>query len=339
MNPRNLNSIFSSIRNLKIGVLGDFALDFYYDLERETGEISIETGKEVFHGSSPRPIPGGAGTIVNNLSALAVQDIYCFGLIGKDIFGRELRYQLKNRGADLSGIIEVDEAWDSYVYTKAYTKSVEGNRVDFGSQNSIHPHDFQKICRLLEELLPDLDVLIINQQFKSGITAPNRLIVLKELLQKFPKCLVISDLRDSTGALGHGLIKGNLSEIKRILPLPANNLELDPMEMAKKVYSKTGLPILMTLGEKGMIYVDEEQNHKIAGIPLEGPLDITGAGDACLSAFATCMGIKIPIAQAIYIANLAAAVSVQKLQETGSASPEEISALALQHPLPSAQKS
>jgi len=332
MKSQELSSIFSAIEKLRIGVLGDFALDFYYQLSIDTGESSIETGKEVFHGSHPRPVPGGAGTIVNNLKALGIQDIHCFGLTGKDLFGRELRHQLRKRGANLAGLIEVDEAWDTYVYAKPLIKEVEGNRIDFGSRNPIHSDDFQIIYTRLEEQLPNLDVLIINQQFKDGITAPKRLKVFKKLLQQSPACFVISDLRDSTGALEYGLIKGNLSEISRMSGLEDKVKGIDPMEIVKKVQQESQCPVLMTLGEAGMLYRDQEQEHRVQGIPLQGPLDITGAGDACLAAFSACMGIKTSVPVAIYIANLAAAISVQKLRETGSASPAEILAMASSHP-------
>ena len=329
MDLQALSSAISAFEKLRVGVLGDFALDFYYHLQIDTAEKSIETGKEVFHGSRPRPVPGGAGTIVNNLKALGVQGIYCFGLTGNDLFGRELRHLLQKRGVNMDGLIEVDEAWDSYVYAKPLIQDIEANRIDFGSRNPVNPKDFQEVRKCLEERLPDLDVLIINQQFKEGITAPYRLKVLKNLLKQFPDVFVISDLRDSTGALEYGVIKGNFSEIRSMSD--AGN-ETDPMEIARNVQQQGQAPILMTLGEEGMLYLDHEQEHRIAGIPLEGPLDITGAGDACLAAFSACMGTKTSIPQAIYIANLAAAISVQKLRETGSASPAEILALAAKHP-------
>ncbi|MEM8891365.1 MAG: PfkB family carbohydrate kinase, partial [Bacteroidota bacterium] len=145
-------------------------------------------------------------------------------------------------------------------------------------------------------------------------------------------CFVISDLRDSTGALEYGVIKGNLSEISRMSDLEDKVKGIDPLEIAISVQQESQCPVLMTLGEAGMLFQDHEQAHRVAGIPLQGPLDITGAGDACLAAFSACMGIKTSVPVAIYIANLAAAISVQKLRETGSASPEEIQNLSKKHP-------
>ncbi|MDW3645484.1 MAG: PfkB family carbohydrate kinase [Bacteroidia bacterium] len=332
MNRERLHEIFSDLKNLSIGVLGDFALDFYYQLNTETGEESLETNKSVFHASEPRPVPGGAGTIVNNLIALGVGDVRCFGMVGNDLFGRELCYLLEQKGANTQGILQAGKGWETYVYSKPHVNGIESNRIDFGSKNPHSPHDFQQIQGFLSETLPRLDVLILNQQFENGLTSVENLTSLKNILEAFPLCFVISDLRDSSGAFHYGVLKGNISEINRIGKafddLKAHSL----MEIAKKAHLHSQSPILMTAGEKGLVYIDQHQSHKVAGIPLKGPLDITGAGDACLAAFSACMGIKIAIPEAMDIANLAAAVSVQKLRETGSASPDEIRALAANYP-------
>ena len=54
---------------LHIGVLGDFCLDRYYEIDPARDETSIETGCTVHNVVRVRSQPGGAGTVLNNLAA------------------------------------------------------------------------------------------------------------------------------------------------------------------------------------------------------------------------------------------------------------------------------
>ena len=57
---------------------------------------------------------------------------------------------------------------------------------------------------------------------------------------------------------------------------------------------------------------------------MSGQLDIVGAGDTVLSSMACALGVGASIQETIELANLAAAVTVQKLYQTGTASEDEI---------------
>ena len=53
-------------------------------------------------------------------------------------------------------------------------------------------------------------------------------------------------------------------------------------------------------------------------------LDTVGAGDTSVAAFAAGAGARVPLPESLALANLAAAVTVQKINQTGTASQEEI---------------
>ncbi|NOY58660.1 MAG: carbohydrate kinase, partial [Calditrichaeota bacterium] len=99
------------------------------------------------------------------------------------------------------------------------------------------------------------------------------------------------------------------------------------IEKAKQAQQLIRSPLLMTRGAHGMIYIDEDKTLTVPGIPLSGEIDSVGAGDTCISAFSSAAGSSADILDAMQIANMAAAVTVKKLRQTGTASPEEIMAL------------
>lgn len=68
--------------------------------------------------------------------------------------------------------------------------------------------------------------------------------------------------------------------------------------------------------------------NEIPGIQLNTKIDTVGAGDTSLSALSSCLAAGVPPAEAAEFANLASAVTIQKLFTTGTASGEEILALS-----------
>src|ERR1041385_969472 len=90
MSPERWQQITGQYSRLRIAVLGDFCLDRYLEIDPAKEELSIETGLPVHNVVRVRSQPGGAGTIVNNLSALGVGTIYPVGFAGEDGEGYEL---------------------------------------------------------------------------------------------------------------------------------------------------------------------------------------------------------------------------------------------------------
>ncbi len=94
MTPERLDAITGRYAALRIAVIGDFCLDRYLDIDPERAEVSIETGLPVRNVVQVRALPGGAGTVLNNLVALGVGTIHAVGFSGDDGEGFELRRAL-----------------------------------------------------------------------------------------------------------------------------------------------------------------------------------------------------------------------------------------------------
>ena len=72
----------------------------------------------------------------------------------------------------------------------------------------------------------------------------------------------------------------------------------------------------------------EAQREKADAVLFDGEVDICGAGDTSLSAFSAAIAAKTELKAAAQFAGLASGVTVRKIGVTGTASPEEIEALA-----------
>ena len=127
-------------------------------------------------------------------------------------------------------------------------------------------------------------------------------------------------------ALRGAILKVNTEELARLLNLEnyenwtAEECALHGKQLAQIIQG----PILITRGTQGMQYVSVETTYHSDALQLAGKLDPVGAGDTAVAAFTAAAGAKVPIPQALKLANLAAAITVQKQNQTGTATQEEI---------------
>src|SRR6059036_3546448 len=136
MNAERFEAITARYSRLRIAIVGDFCLDRYLEIDPAKPETSIETGLPVHNVVNVRAQPGGAGTILNNLSALGVGAIFPIGFLGEDGEGLELFGALsKEPGVRLDYLVRTDQL-RTFTYCKPLILApnkppVELNRLDF----------------------------------------------------------------------------------------------------------------------------------------------------------------------------------------------------------------
>jgi bifunctional ADP-heptose synthase (sugar kinase/adenylyltransferase) len=88
--------------------------------------------------------------------------------------------------------------------------------------------------------------------------------------------------------------------------------------------------VFVTLAERGML--GTMANSKFAhvrALPLRGPIDVVGAGDAVSANLATAIDAGASLNETLELANAAASVVIHKLGTTGTASVGEIESLLI----------
>src|SRR3954452_11599708 len=106
MNLERFGTITSHYSRLRVAVVGDFCLDRYLEIDPSKSEVSIETGLPVHNVVNVRSQPGAAGTILNNLVALGVGEIFVIGVCGEDGEGYELERALRTMaGVNLEALV------------------------------------------------------------------------------------------------------------------------------------------------------------------------------------------------------------------------------------------
>ncbi len=127
-------------------------------------------------------------------------------------------------------------------------------------------------------------------------------------------------------------LKANQLEVARLNGTHAKTGDIIPLDEtkihAKNMFNKSQKPVFVTCGESGLVVADSSGLHHIPGIQVMKKIDPVGAGDTIISALALSLGVVINAVDAANFANIAAAVTIQKLFQAGTASGEELCELA-----------
>ena len=327
--PTRLDSLLSGIRNTRTGLIGDLCLDVYWLADMTKSELSRETPH------FPLPIvkewmsPGGGGNTAANMAALRPGSLQVFGVLGKDWRGDVLGRLLRDSGMDTGSIIVSQHA-----VTNAYCKPLragysriptEDPRLDFNNDGPLSPEDEASLLESLIRCASGLDVLCVSDQLTYGCITPQVREKVMDLAREGLR--VVVDSRDRIRLYRDVVLKPNEVEVVRALGMAPSSIPLgmdDYVRAAVRLARETRSSVCMTLGEKGCVCVDDTSILQVPAREVPPPIDIVGAGDTFLSAFSCALAAGAPIHEAAWFANLAASITIRKINITGTASPEEI---------------
>jgi len=328
MEKKELEKILTGISTVKIAIVGDFCLDAYWFIDDSKSEISIETGQKTRPICTQKYSLGGAGNVANNLSALGVGDIYAFGVMGVDPFATEMKKIMQMTGIHTEYLLTQDTGWSTHVYAKPYAGDDEEGRIDFGNFNLLDDTKADELLQKLSKLIPDIDIVIINEQVLSGIHTPYFREKLVKVIAFFPEKVFIADSRHYNEQYEGSLRKMNDSEAAILCGLKKDTTETVSYDetciAAKTLFERLGKPLFVTRGSYGSLVINEKGIEEIPGLMILSRVDTVGAGDSYLAGVAAAMGAGYDMKTAATLGSYVAGVTVQKLFQTGTATPEEI---------------
>ena len=142
---------------------------------------------------------------------------------------------------------------------------------------------------------------------------------------------VIVDSRDRIGLYENVIVKPNDIEACRAAQV-AHTQDIRALcGVAKSLEKMTKRPAVITVGEKGCIVCSKGKATQIQPLKVTGEIDICGAGDTFMSSLACAIGTGAPIEMAALLGNVASSITIRKLKQTGTASPEEITSAIIKN--------
>ena len=322
-----LEELLGRFAGLRVGLVGDVALDGYWYADMTRARLSRETPHFA------RPVvraeygPGAGANVAQNLAALGAGAVSVFSVVGQDLWAVQLRAELVRRGIRTHGLVEARERC-----TPAYLKPIlmgyvarqEDARLDFENDQPLSAALEDELLARLESELDGLDAVLVADQFEeNGVVTARVRARLAALAQQHPDTPFLADSRARIALFAGMLLKPNELEAAQALGLPAGT---PPAELGRALALAAGRPVFLTLGEQGVLVCTPAGQQRVPAAPVTPPLDIVGAGDTFLAALACALAAGAAPLEAAALANLAAAVTVEKLNQTGTAAPDEIRA-------------
>jgi rfaE bifunctional protein kinase chain/domain len=336
MNTARWQELSSTYAKLRLAVVGDFCLDRYLEIDPQREETSIETGLAVHNVVNVRSQPGAAGTILNNLVALGIGEIFAVGFCGEDGEGYELRRSLAARpGVKLEHFVASDLR-RTFTYCKplvlrpAQTPQ-ELNRLDSKNWSPTPVALQETLIASVRVLAGQVDAIILMDQVdvpETGVVTSALLGAVGEIAGKCPHRLVLADSRRGLRGYPPVCLKMNAAELSTLTATPPG-LGVEEIRRVAATLARTQQrPVFVTLSERGIIGAapDGATTHQ-SSLPLRGDIDIVGAGDAVTANLTAALAAGASMAEAIVAANVAASLVIHQLGTTGTASREQITGL------------
>ena len=335
MNAERFLAITGRYPKLRIGIVGDFFLDRYLEIDPARAETSIETGLTVYNVVEVRSQPGAAGTILNNLVALGIGEVHAVGFCGDDGEGYELRRALAARPGVLMSNFLPTASRRPPVYGKPMVIEPghpprELNRLD--SKNwTPTPDDLRRdLAARVLAMADRVDALLLLDQVdrpETGVVTRRVSDAACAALEKNPGLIVLADSRRGLHDFPHLGFKMNADELARMTGSSPSGLDAVHRQAAD-LADQTGRPVFVTMAERGIVGAmpDRDPEHVPAHL-IRGPIDIVGAGDSVTANLAAALASGADLREAMELAMAAASLVIHQLGTTGTASVPQIAEL------------
>jgi len=152
-----------------------------------------------------------------------------------------------------------------------------------------------------------------------------------EVIAQFPDKTFIADSRNFNDFYQGSVRKMNDTEAVRLCGINKKPDEVvlysEIVSSAKELFKRYKKPLFVTRGSKGSLTIDEKGISEMPGLMILAKVDTVGAGDSYLAGAASSLAAGYSMNIAAQVGSFVAGVTVQKLFQCGTASPEEILAI------------
>ncbi len=289
-------------------VIGDVMLDRY--VYGGVARVSPEAPVPILREEREIAVPGGAGNVVRNLTALGAAVAF-ISVVGDD-----------QAGSDLTGLIGGQpnvEPWllveggrTTTVKTRYIAAGQQLLRADREETGPVDPRCAERILRIARDAMAATSVTVLSDYNKGLLagTLPAQLIAAARNAGR--RVIVDPKGPDYAPYAGADVITPNRSELAEATGLPTDT-ETDIVAAATVLRERYGFgAVLVTRSEHGMTLVASET---VLHLPAEAPevYDVSGAGDTVAAALACGLAAGLDLKVSARLANIAAGIVVGKV--------------------------
>jgi D-beta-D-heptose 7-phosphate kinase/D-beta-D-heptose 1-phosphate adenosyltransferase len=295
------------LANTSVLVIGDVMLDRYVygDMTR----ISPEAPVPILQVTREIGLPGGAGNVVRNLTALGAAVAF-ISVLGDD-----------QTGSDLTGLVGGQpgvEPWllvqggrTTTLKTRYVASGQQLFRADREETAPIHPKLAERMLRIASDAMAATSVTVLSDYGKGVLAGdvPAKLVAMARAAGR--RLIVDPRGPDHARYAGADIIVPNRVDLAEATGMPVDT-EHAILAAATALRSRHGFgAVVVTRGNDGMTLVDDGGARHFPAEAAE-VYDISGAGDTAVATLAAAIAGGADTETAVRLANLAAGVVVGK---------------------------
>lgn len=306
-------------------VIGDVMLDRY--VYGNVNRISPEAPIPILTVEREVAMPGGAGNVVRNLTALGAAVAFV-SVVGDD-----------QAGSDLTGLVGgqpgvepwllVQGARATTVKTRYVSQGQQLLRSDREETGPINAKLAERMMRIARDTLAATSVAILSD-YNKGVLAgdiPAQLIAAAKAGGR--RVVVDPKGPDYARYAGADVVTPNRRELAEATGMPVDT-EAGIVAAAQELRNAHGFgAVLVTRAEDGMTLLDADGVHHFPAEAAE-VFDVSGAGDTVVATLAAALAGGLPLAVAARLANIAAGIVVGKVGTAVAREEDLLSALTPQ---------
>ncbi|MFQ5785722.1 MAG: D-glycero-beta-D-manno-heptose-7-phosphate kinase [Alphaproteobacteria bacterium] len=308
-NPFPLAARIAELAASRVLCVGDVMLDrFVYGA---VSRISPEAPIPVFQIEREANMPGGAGNVVRNLTALG--SAACFvTVVGDDPAGDELTRMI---GGDkrVEPYLLVERDRPSTVKTRYIAEGQQLLRADAETTRPISAETAETLVRVVGDTVEACDIVVLSDYAK-GVLADNVVGAVIEAARAAGKPVVVDPKGgDFTRYRGATVLTPNRRELVAATGMAADD-DASVAAGATALIERCGVrAAVVTRGRDGLTLVERDGAAEHLTAEAREVYDVSGAGDTLLATLAAALGRGAALAEAAQLANSAAGIVVGKL--------------------------
>lgn len=298
-----MSLIVPDFSSASVLTVGDLMLDQYWF--GPTTRISPEAPVPVVNVKGTAARAGGAANVAVNLASLGVNTILV-GVTGKDAGSQTLSKLLADHDIETDFV----ESPTRPTITKLRVLSSNQQVIRLDTEDMFDVRDIQPLSQILERRLPATKVCILSDYGKGTLaSAPEIMSLCRD---HNVTVLVDPKGRDFTRYRGASVLTPNFPEFQAVVGRVQDDEQLVDRGQALCAELDLGA-LVVTLGERGMVVIRDEQSPLFLSARVREVFDVTGAGDTVIATIAAALAAGSSLDEAATLANLAAGLVVRKI--------------------------
>lgn len=315
MSQTDLLSLLDRLPHPRVLVLGDLILDRYTFGNAE--RVSQEAPVILLRADRRESRLGGAANVANMLRGLEAEAA-CFGVVGNDAAGDELRAMLEESGVDVAGVA-VDGSRPTTVKERFIGRAANRHphqmlRVDSEVRDPLSAELEARCAAWIAAELRQFQAVLVSD-YDKGVCTPGLLKSVIAAARAAGLPVIVDPIRGSDYSRYRGAttMTPNRLEAELASGVKVARVE-DAFAAGRKLRQSLDLEAaIVTLDSDGMALVHGDGRGEHFPTRPRAVYDITGAGDMVLAMIGLGQAAGLELADCVRLANVAGGLEVEKV--------------------------